>query len=228
MKKTIILAIATAITVISASAQNKIDGRTTIINGNQNFQLGAVGTFTSINGDNVSGGGAEVLYNFKRLRLSGQYVYAKDGHVDRSFANAGIGVALVGNPNVKVRPYLMARIGGASQTSFSCYQTQVQGGNENVNVDMNFVHVYKNYDWNLQTSLEFQIDFVLSKLITLSAFVNGIYNPFEGDQTWFDLGDLDINSPEGTHFEVTLKNLNHVVKNDKFGYSAGVRIGFRF
>ena len=227
MKK-ILLALVTAImAVISASAQN-IDGRTTVINGNQNFMFGAVGAFTSINEDNLFGGGAEVLYNYKRLRLSAEYICAKDGHVDRSFANVGIGVALVGNPNVKVRPYLMARIGGGSQTSFSCYGTKVQGGNENVDVDMNFVHVYKSYDWNLQTSLEFQVDFVLSKLITLSAFVNGIYNPNEGAQTWSDLGDLDINSPEGTHFEVTLKNLNHVVKNDKFGYSAGVRIGFRF
>ncbi len=226
MKK-ILLALATAIFGLSASAQN-IDGRTTVINGNQNFQLAAVGAFTSINGDNVSGGGAEVLYNYKRLRLSAEYVYAKDGHVDRSFANVGIGLALVGNPNVKVRPYIMARVGGASQSSFSCYGTKVQGGNENVDVNMNFVHVYKSYDWNLQTSLEFQVDFVLSKLITLSAFVGGIYNPFEGDQTWSDLGDVNIDAPQGTHFEVSLSNLKHVVKNDKFGYSAGVKLNFRF
>ena len=227
MKKAMILALATAITVISASAQN-IDGRSTLINGNQNFQLGAVGTFISINGDNVFGGGAEVTYNYKRLRLSAEYIYAKDGHVDRSFANAGVGVALVGNPNVKVRPYIMARVGGASQSTFSCYQTQVSGGNESVDVDMNFVHVYKNYDWNLQTSLEFQVDFVLSKLITLSAFMNGIYNPNEGAQTWSDLGDVNIDAPQGTHFEVSLSNLKHVVKNDKFGYSAGVKLNFRF
>ena len=227
MKKHIFLALATAIFGLSASAQN-IDGRSTLINGNQNFQIGAVGTYLSMNGDNLFGGGAELTYNLKRLRLSAEYVYAKDGHVDRSFANVGIGLALVGNPNVKVRPYIMARVGGASQSTFSCYGTKIQGGNENVDVDMNFVHVYKTYNWNLQTSLEFQIDFVLSKLITLSAFVNGIYTPFEGDQTWSDLGDLDINSPEGTHFEVTLKNLNHVVKNDKFGYSAGVKLSFRF
>ena len=226
MKK-FLVALATAIFGLSASAQN-IDGRSTVINGNQNFQLAAVGAFTSINGDNVFGGGAELTYNLKRLRLSAEYVYAKDGHVDRSFANAGVGVALVGNPNVKVRPYLIGRIGGASQSTFSCYQTQVSGGNENVDVDMNFVHVYKNYDWNLQTSLEFQVDFVLSKLITLSAFVNGIYNPNEGAQTWSDLGDVNIDAPQGTHFEVTLKNLNHVVKSDKLGYSAGVSLSFRF
>lgn len=227
MKKFIILALATAIFGLSANAQN-IDGRSTVINGNQNFQIGAVGAFTSINGDNVFGGGAELTYNLKRLRLSAEYICAKDGHVDRSFANVGIGLALVGNPNVKIRPYLIGRVGGASQTSFSCYQTQVQGGNENVNVDMNLVHVYKTYNWNLQTSLEFQVDFILSKLITLSAFVGGVYNPNEGRQVWSDLGDVNIDSPQGTHFEVTLKNLNHVVKNDKFGYSAGVRIGFRF
>ena len=227
MKKFIILALATAIFGLSASAQN-VDGRSTVINGDQNFQLGAIGAFTSINGDNVFGGGAEVTYNYKRLRLSGQYVYAKNGNIDRSFANAGIGVALVGNPNVKVRPYLMARVGGASQSSFSCYGTKVSGGNENVNVDMNFVHVYKTYKWNLQTSLEFQVDLILSKLITLSAFVGGSYNPFEGDQTWADLGDLDINSPEGTHFEVSLSNLKAVVKDNELGYYAGVNLRFRF
>lgn len=227
MKKHIFLALATAIFGLSASAQN-IDGRSTLINGNQNFQIGAVGTYLSMNGDNLFGGGAELTYNLKRLRLSAEYVYAKDGHVDRSFANAGVGVALVGNPNVKVRPYLIGRIGGASQTSFSCYQTQVQGGNENVDVDMNFVHVYKNYDWNLQTSLEFRVDFVLSKLITLSAFVNGIYNPFEGDQTWSDLGDVNIDAPQGTHFEVSLSNLKAVVKDNELGYYAGVNLSFRF
>ena len=227
MKK-LFLAIATAITVISASAQNKIDGRSTLINGNQNFQIGAVGAFASINGDNVFGGGAEVLYNYKRLRLSAEYVYAKNGNIDRSFANVGIGLALVGNPNVKIRPYLMARVGGASQSSFSCYGTKVSGGNENVNVDMNFVHVYKNYDWNLQTSLEFQVDFILSKLITLSAFAGIVYNPNEGAQTWSDLGDVNIDSPQGSHFEVSLKNLDAVVKSDNFGYSAGVKLSFRF
>lgn len=169
-----------------------------------------------------------MTYNYKRLRLSGQYVYAKNGRIDRSFANVGVGVALVGNPNVKVRPYIIGRIGGASQSTFSCYGTKVQGGNENVDVDMNFVHVYKSYDWNLQTSLEFQVDFVISKLITLSAFVDGSYNPNEGAQTWSDLGDVNIDSPQGTHFEVTLKNLKQVVKNDKFGYSAGVKLNFRF
>ena len=228
MKKHIFLALATAILFgLSASAQN-IDGRSTLINGNQNFQIGAVGAFTSINGDNVFGGGAEVTYNYKRLRLSAEYVYAKDGHVDRSFANAGIGVALVGNPNVKVRPYLMARVGGASQSSFSCYGTKVSGGNENVNVDMNFVHVYKNYDWNLQTSLEFQVDFILSKLITLSAFVGGIYNPNEGAQTWSDLGDVNIDSPQGSHFEVSLKNLKAVVDCNKVGPIMGLILKFRF
>ena len=228
MKKLFLAIIATAImAVISASAQN-IDGRTTVINGNQNFTFGAVGTYLSMNGDNLFGGGAEVTYNYKRLRLSAEYVYAKNGNIDRSFANVGIGLALVGNPNVKVRPYLIGRVGGASQSTFSCYQTQVSGGNENVNVDMNFVHVYKSYDWNLQTSLEFQVDFVLSKLITLSAFVGGIYNPNEGAQTWSDLGDVNIDAPQGTHFEVSLSNLKHVVKNDKFGYSAGVKLSFRF
>lgn len=223
------MAIATTLFgLVSASAQNKIDGRSTIINGNQNFQLAAVGAFTSINGDNVLGGGAELTYNLKRLRLSAEYICAKDGHVDRSFANVGIGVALVGNPNVKVRPYLISRIGGASQSSFSCYQTQVQGGNENINVDMNFVHVYKTYDWNLQTSLEFQVDFVLSKLITLSAFIGGIYNPFEGDQTWSDLGDVNIDAPQGSHFEVELSNLDAVVDCNKVGPIMGLILSFRF
>lgn len=228
MKRHLFLALATAImAVISASAQN-IDGRTTVINGNQNFMFGAVGAFTSINEDNLFGGGAEVLYNYKRLRLSGQYVYAKNGRIDRSFANVGIGLALVGNPNVKIRPYLMARIGGASQSAFSCYQTQVQGGNENVNVDMNFVHVYKTYDWNLQTSLEFQVDFVLSKRWTIFAAIGGTYNPFEGDQTWSNLGDLDINSPEGTHFEVSLNDLPTITSVPHLGWKCMVGVGLRF
>lgn len=213
--------------VISASAQN-IDGRTTVINGNQNFMFGAVGTYLSMNGDNLFGGGAELTYNLKRLRLSAEYVYAKNGNIDRSFANAGVGVALVGNPNVKVRPYLIGRIGGASQTSFSCYGTKVQGGNENVNVDMNFVHVYKTYDWNLQTSLEFRVDFILSKRWTLFASAGVIYNPYEGSQTWSKLGDVDIKSPEGTHFEVSLNDLPTITSVPHLGWKCMVGAGFRF
>lgn len=226
MKKLIV--IATAIfAVFSANAQ-KIDGRTTLINGNQNFQINVGGTGIFINGDAVFGGEVGVVYNYKRLRVEGNYAYAKNGDVDRSFANVGIGCCLVGNPNVKVRPYLVATIGGASQSAYSCYGTDIKGSTSNADVQLEFVHLYKTYDWNLQASLKFQVDFVLSKTVTLSAYASGIYNPQEGARKNAKLGEVNFEELPGQHWEVNVQELDNYLKATKFGVSAGVKIAFRF
>ena len=228
MKKIALIAATILATVLSANAQNEPDGHTILINGNRNFQIGAIASFTHMNGDNVFGGGADIIYIRKCWRFSGEFTYAKNGDVDRSSAGINVGYSPVGNPNVKFRPYLMAFIGGASQSAYSCYGTQISGGNSNVDVNMEFVHVYKTYDWNFQLGLKLLIDLPLSQTVTLSAMVGGVYNPNEGAQKWADLGNVNIDSPAGQHFEVSLQNLNNVVKSDKFGLTAAFRLSFRF
>lgn len=212
----------------AANAQErKVDGRTRLINGNNNFQLYAAGNYQYMSGDHVAGGGAGFRYNYKRLLAGVEYQYAKIGNADRSYANAQIGVGLIGNPNIKVRPYLVAKVGGASQTAYSCYQLNIKGSGQDFNVQGDLALVHKSYNWNLQTALEFRTDFVLSSLCSLSVFVEGIYNPFEGRANWSSLENVDIEYPSDQTWVIDIKDLGDHTASNKFGVRAGLTINFR-
>ena len=223
---TIIIVVITAILVTDANAQNfkKVDG---VHNGNNCGQLSAIADYQYINGDGLFGFGVEGAWNHKRFKAGADFIYAKKGSIDRSAASAFIGLALTG-PRSKFRPVVLAHVGGASQSKYCAYKTNVAGSTPSADIEMNFIHLYKSYDWNFQTRLEFRVEWIVSNTITLGASVKGICNPFEGSFSETTLEDVDIKVPDNQHWEVNAENMQDFIKDNIFGVSGGVYLSVRF
>ncbi len=230
MKKFIVLisVIIASTIATTVNAQNhhfkKVDG---INNGSNCGQISAKANYQYINDEGVFGYGLEGVWNHKRLKVGADYIYAKKGSIDRSSASGFIGIALTG-PRSKVRPIVLAHVGGASQSKYSAYKTDVTGSTPSADIEMNFIHLYKSYDWNLQTRLEVRVEWIVSNTITLGAFVEGICNPYEGSFSEASLKDVNITSPDNQHWEVNAETMSDFIKDNIFGLAAGINISVRF
>ena len=222
----IIVVITTILVTNNANAQNfkKVDG---VNNGNNCGQLSAIADYQYINGDGLFGFGVEGAWNHKRFKAGADFIYAKKGSIDRSAASAFIGLALTG-PRSKVRPVVLAHVGGASQSKYCAYKTNVAGSTPSADIEMNFIHLYKSYDWNFQTRLEFRVEWIVSNTITLGASVKGICNPFEGSFSETTLEDVDIKVPDSQHWEVSTENMKDFIQDNILGVSGGIFLSVRF
>ena len=225
----IIVVITTILVTNNANGQNnyhfkKVDG---INNGNNCGQLSAIADYQYINGDGLLGLGVEGAWNHKRLKAGADFIYAKKGSIDRSAASAFIGLALTG-PRSKFRPVVLAHVGGASQSKYCAYKTNVAGSTPSADIEMNFIHLYKSYDWNFQTRLEFRVEWIVSKTFTLGASVKGSCNPFEGNFSEITLEDVDTTVPDNQYWEVSTENMKDFIKDNIFGLSGGIYISVCF
>ncbi|MBE6448174.1 MAG: hypothetical protein E7018_02620 [Alphaproteobacteria bacterium] len=215
--------------VTDANAQNnyhfkKVDGAN---NGNNCGQVSAIGEYQYINGEGLFGFGVEGAWNHKCLKIGADYIFAQKGYIDRSSASAFIGLALTG-PRSKVRPIVLAHVGGASQSKYCAYKTNVAGSTPSADIEMNFIHLYKSYDWNFQTRLEFRVEWIVSNTITLAAFVKAICNPSEGRYSETTLKDIVADVPKDQNWVVNANNIQEHTEDDIFGGSGGFCLVVRF
>ncbi len=212
------------------------DAKAVLHNGNHCIQLAPKASYSSINGDDTWGAGAELTFIHKALRLSGEYQFAKfQKATDRSFWNVGIGVCPITNPNIKFRPTLSAKVGMGAQPVYQCFEVGTSINHPNLEFNESIVRVNPIYKHKLQTRLELGFDIICGRVVTLNVKGGALWNPFEGAQIWSENStSQDLNNPESweiTVQDVPVEKLPELVgaqlPTEKLGWYVGAGIKFR-